>query len=316
MIGKIGLGLAAIGRPQYINIRQENPEPFDYEQFRRQGMDVLNAAYQNGVRYFDTAPGYGMAESLLLEWMREIDDHTLEVATKWGYTYTANYDPTSSIHEVKEHSLIKLNEQWSVSKAFLSHLVLYQIHSATLQSGVLENEAVLSRLAALKHEFGFKIGMSTSGVRQVEVIKKALDIHVNGTQLFDAFQVTFNILDQSLSSIQKVLEKGQKWMIAKEVLANGRLFPNSNYPKYQKLYLILQELANYYNVGVDAIALRFCLQTIPFYKILSGAAQVPHILQNLKALDFEMEPSHLNQLQRFKINPEEYWTERKQLNWN
>ena len=64
---QLGLGTAALGRPQYINVRQEEPKEQDLESFKKQGFTVLENAYNLGIRYFDTAPGYGLAEQLLLE---------------------------------------------------------------------------------------------------------------------------------------------------------------------------------------------------------------------------------------------------------
>ncbi|MDD7915875.1 aldo/keto reductase [Polaribacter ponticola] len=200
----IGLGTAALGRPQYINVRTESCDNSNLAEFRKQSFIVLEEAYNLGIRYFDTAPGYGLAEELLLEWLQTKDDKTIEVATKWGYTYTANFDVNATVHEVKEHSLAKLKEQWAFSKQLLHYLKVYQIHSATLETGVLENTEVLEYLGYLKKEFNLKIGLTTTGTNQVEVIKKALNVLVYDEPIFDVFQVTYNFLDQSL---QEVLDK-------------------------------------------------------------------------------------------------------------
>jgi aryl-alcohol dehydrogenase-like predicted oxidoreductase len=63
---QLGLGTAAIGRPEYINIRTKSNEVLELDVFKKQGFNVLEGAYKLGVRYFDTAPGYVMAEALLL----------------------------------------------------------------------------------------------------------------------------------------------------------------------------------------------------------------------------------------------------------
>jgi len=118
---KLGLGTAALGRPQYINIRQENVNNSDLKNFRKQSFAVLEAAYNSGIRFFDTAPGYGLAEKLVLDWLQTKNDSTIEVASKWGYTYTANFDANATVHEIKEHSLPKLNEQWNFSKQLLPY---------------------------------------------------------------------------------------------------------------------------------------------------------------------------------------------------
>ena len=76
-----------------------------------------------------------MAEQILIDWCRDHPNEHVEIATKWGYTYTANFDPNATIHEVKEHSLAKLNEQWAQSQQLLPRLSTYQVHSATFASG-------------------------------------------------------------------------------------------------------------------------------------------------------------------------------------
>ena len=315
-MSEIGLGTAAIGRPQYINIRQEEAAPFSLSNFRAKGRTVLDAAYELGIRYFDTAPGYGLAEQLMIEWLEASAKPGLAVATKWGYTYTANFDPNATQHEVKEHSVEKLNEQWVKSAALMPWLRVYQIHSATLESGVLDNETVLNQLAALKVEHGFAIGLTTSGVGQKEVIEKALAVEINGIMLFDAFQSTYNILDQGLADMLKVLKNDGKKIIIKEALANGRMFPNERYPHYKPLYDQLERISQNYDVGIDAVALRFCMDSVLPDVVLSGAANVQHLAQNLKALDFKLNAEELDTLYNYGVPTETYWTERKQLSWN
>ena len=313
---QLGLGTAALGRPQYINLRQEKAKGQDLETFKEQGYSVLEKAYNLGIRYFDTAPGYGLAEQLVLEWLQTKNDPSIQIATKWGYTYVANFDVNAVIHEIKEHSIEKLQEQWEVSKAFMPHLKVYQIHSTTLETGVLANEAVLNQLALLKKEHNLEIGITTTGANQVAVIKKALDVTVGGHQLFDAFQVTYNMLDQSLGEISRELVQQKKNIIIKEALANGRVFRNKTYKHYDGLYIELERLSRKYKVGVDAIALQFCGQTLPTGILLSGASNTEQLQENLKLNTFHLSEEEIQELAAFKIDPITYWEERNQLKWN
>ena len=313
---KLGLGTAALGRPQYINIRTKNIQKTDLATFRKHSFSVLEEAYALGVRYFDTAPGYGLAEALILEWLQTKNDPTIEIATKWGYTYTANFDKNAIIHEVKEHSLAKLNAQWEFSKQLLPYLKVYQIHSATIATGVLENSKVLERLASLKKEHNLKIGLTTTGKNQAEVIKKALNITVDGASLFDLFQVTYNFLDQSLLEIIEEIIHENKSIIIKEALANGRVFRNESYPYYNKMYEVLEGISKKHNVGVDAISLKYCEQTVPNSIVLSGASTNAQLKQNLQLNTFSLSHNEIELLNSFKIAPEFYWKERKQLIWN
>ncbi len=314
----LGFGMAAIGRPQYINIKQQQQQqqPVDLRSFRRKGLEVLNYAYKAGISYFDTAPGYGFAEELLMEWIASLEDPQLEIATKWGYTYTANFDPRARQHEVKEHSIDKLNQQWEYSKKLLPHLSTYQIHSATLESGVLGNLPVLHRMAELKQQYGLKIGLTTSGEHQLEIIRKALEIEVEGDTLFDVFQVTYNILEQDVAAIFDSQSARNKRFIIKEALANGRIFPNKHYVNYKPLYNQLIKLAKKYHTGIDAIALRFCIDSLNPFLVLSGASEVQHLQENMETAGFKLTHGELQSLNQFRVSSAKYWNERKGLTWN
>ncbi|HZE06819.1 MAG TPA: aldo/keto reductase, partial [Solirubrobacteraceae bacterium] len=96
------------------------------------------------------------------------------------------------VHEVKDLSVATLLRQEAESRALLgSSLQLYQIHSATIESGVLDDAAVLEELARLRSE-GLLIGLTVTGPGQAETIERALDI--GG---FDAVQATWNLLERS-----------------------------------------------------------------------------------------------------------------------
>ena len=185
-----------------------------------------------------------------------------------------------------------------------------------MATGVLKNQAVLAKLANLKKEHGIKIALTTTGVNQVEVLKKALDIQVNGNQLFDLFQVTYNFLEQSLQELAQELIQQKKTIVIKEALANGRVFKNKNYQQYHLLYKALATLSQKHQVGIDAISLRYCAQKIPESTILSGASNLIQLQENLKTHTFALSSEDLLLLDTFKISSQRYWSEREKLTWN
>lgn len=315
-MAKIGLGTAAIGRPLYINIKDEvESKPFDKKEFIRKGEVLLDFAYANGVRIVDTAPGYGLAENLVTEWLQNRTISDVSVSSKWGYTYVADFSATAEQHEVKEHSLAKLNEQWEVTKGLLPSLNTYQIHSATLDTGVLQNKEVLKRLYEIKKTHNVAIGLTATGVNQLEVMRLAMAIEVENEPLFDSFQVTYNVFDQSIAEL--VGADFDRTIIVKEALANGRVFPNlQRYPHYSAHYDLLSELSKKYEVGVDAIALRFCMDSIKSDTVLSGASSQKQLSENLKAYDFVLTEDEIARIKMLKVDPEAYWCERKALEWN
>ncbi|SNQ44953.1 aldo/keto reductase [Cellulophaga lytica] len=313
---KLGLGLAALGRPDYINIRTTNVNK-SVAAFKENAFTMLDHAYELGIRYFDTAPSYGKGEQFLLDWKNQREHKDLVLGTKWGYTYVANWEiGFNGEHEIKEHSLAKLKEQWQTSKNLLPELGIYQVHSATLESGILDNTNVLEELYTIKKETGLTIGISTSGTQQSNVIEKALGIKVNGEDLFTSFQVTYNVLEQSTYPILNQLLKENKTVIVKESLANGRVFKSDAFKNYQKNYKTLEALANNHNVSVDAIALRFIIDALEPTYLLSGASNTVQLDSNYKALDIVLSKSDLEKLKQLKTNPNNYWEERSSLEWN
>ncbi|WP_298237766.1 aldo/keto reductase [uncultured Algibacter sp.] len=314
---KIGLGLAALGRPEYINIREDESIDKTEVAFKQNTLSVLDEAYTLGIRYFDTAPSYGKGEAFLQEWNDTRKHKDAVLGTKWGYTYVANWElGYSGKHEIKEHSLAKLQEQWEESKALMPKLKYYQVHSTTFESGILENEAVLNQLHQIKKATGLKIGITTSGENQKEVIESALSIKVENKSLFDSFQVTFNVFEQDAFEILKTALSQEKVIIIKEALANGRVFINEKFKHYKKAYQVLNQLAKKYQVGVDAIALRFVIDNLQPTYVLSGASNIIQLKENMKALDFSFSENDILLLKSLKVSVKDYWEERSELSWN
>lgn len=320
LISPIGLGLAALGRPGYINLGHANDlnRNYDIEAMEQQAHQVLDAAWAGGVRYFDAARSYGRAEQFLGSWLRKrnIAPQQVTVGSKWGYTYTANWQVEADKHEVKEHSLPVLQHQWQESQANLSpFLKIYQIHSATLESGVLQNQAVLAELGRLKHS-GLAIGLSLSGPQQAEVLKQALDIEFDQTRLFDTVQITWNLLETSAGNVlQQAYEQGVG-VIVKEAVANGRLTSRNQNPAFTAKRATLEAQAQRLETTIDALALAAVLAQPWIGLVLSGAAAVEHLVSNLKALQVAWDEEAANQLASLAEPPEVYWQTRSNLDWN
>ncbi len=316
----IGLGLAALGRPGYINLghAQDLNANYDVNAMEKLAHRVLDAAWAAGIRYFDAARSYGRSEQFLGSWLaaRQFEPLAVSVGSKWGYTYTAGWQVEAEKHEIKEHSLLVLNRQIEESRVLLgSYLNLYQIHSATLDSGVLENTAVLSRLAQLRNQ-GLRIGLSLSGTKQAETLQKAMEIRFDGELLFASVQATWNILAQEAGSALREANNMGMGVIVKEALANGRLTSRNTDPRFQKQNNTLEEIAAAKNTTVDALALAFVLAQPWVSVVLSGAARVEHLESNVQAVNVELDRKTGVQLQALAESPDQYWAFRSQLAWN
>ena len=319
----IGLGLAALGRPGYINLGHAKDLNHDYDvaAMEAHAHTVLDAAWQAGIRYFDAARSYGRSESFLGSWLtsRNIDPASVTVGSKWGYTYTADWQvnvPEGQKHEVKDHSLPVLQRQWQKSQQNLgAQLDIYQIHSATLDSGVLENEAVLTELARLRNG-GTVIGLSLSGTGQSDTLWRALEIEFDGKLLFGSVQATWNILEQSATAVLTAARQAGLGVIIKEALANGRLTPRNQSPEFQAKMNTLTQLAQQHHTTVDALALAAVLNQ-PFVDVvLSGAAQTDHLLSNVTALQVNWSAALAESLLGMAEDTAVYWQTRSNLSWN
>jgi aryl-alcohol dehydrogenase-like predicted oxidoreductase len=279
---------------------------------------VLDEAYKNGVRYFDAARSYGQAEEYLGNWLRarEVPPETVTVGSKWGYTYTAEWKVDAAAHEIKEHSLSVLQKQFEESRFNLGeYLNLYQIHSATMESGVLKNKSVLGELARLKSE-GIAIGLSVSGFRQKEVIHQSAAQLVDGVRLFDSVQATWNLLEQSAGEALSVAKKMGIGVIIKEPLANGRLTIRNRELLFADRLNALNREAKRLKTTIDGLAIAAVLAQPWADVVLSGAARVDHLQSNLRAVDVMWDQEAESALDWIKEPPEGYWEERKGLSWN
>lgn len=312
---RMGLGLAALGRPGYINLgRSADLEGRDEAAMRRRAEEVLDAAYALGVRWFDAARSYGLAEVFLGDWLRRrgISRDEVCVTSKWGYTYVAEWrvDTGGKPHEIKDHSVRNLKKQATETVEALGDYVdLYQIHSATFDSGALDDEAVLAELAALKGNRGWKIGLSVSSPLQGQVVEAALTTRVDGEPLFDACQCTFNVLEQAPYEALVEASRNGVDVIVKEALANGRVF------QCAPLLAAAQDLG----VSPDSLALAAVLAQ-PFAPlVLSGAVTTAQLESNLKAHDLArgLDRAFLADLMdECRRDSTAYWAERSALAWN
>ena len=305
---RFGLGLAALGRPGYINLGHAGDlsAGHDPDAMRRNAHAVLDAAFDAGVRYFDAARSYGRAEEFLADWLhaRDISPNTLFVASKWGYTYTADWRIEADKHEVKDHSVVTFRRQIEESKSLLGkYLRLYQIHSATLESGVLDNLEVLHELRRLR-ESGIQIGLSVTGQRQADTLRKALSL-----DLFDAVQATWNLLERSAGEALAEAKAAGLRVIIKESLANGRLTARAP-------IRALAEQATRLGCTADALALAGVLARPWVDVVLSGATTAEQLRSNLGAAEVRWDAECERALAGIVEDPEAYWRTRGGLVWN
>ncbi len=313
----MGIGLAAVGRPAYITGGRAHDLGSDrpVEAMRARTFEVLDAAYASGIRYIDAARSYGRSEEFLADWLAAHPDNgDVEIGSKWGYRYVGEWRTHADVHEIKEHSLTAFRRQLDESRSLLGdRLDLYQVHSVTPDSPVLTDLELQRALGELR-DAGIRVGLSTSGPRQSDVLRAVLDIEVAGSRLFSSVQSTWNLLETSAGPALSEARAVGVDVILKEVFANGRLAPGN--PDASSGAVQAEQIAAELAVGVDQLAVAAALHHASRPRVLSGAATAEQVRSHVAATDVDLTPTVLDALTAVAEDPDDYWATRSRRAWN
>jgi hypothetical protein len=125
---RLGLGMAAVGRPGYINLDRSaifgGSDVRSIERMQTQTNLVLDTLFRlcssgksndgtttttTTTPWIDCARSYGLSEQFTGEYLKlnNIKPDDVYVSSKWGYTYVADWKVSlddGQPHEVKDHS--------------------------------------------------------------------------------------------------------------------------------------------------------------------------------------------------------------------
>lgn len=335
---RLGLGMAALGRPGYINLNRravfdksdnQNVVERSVELMQNQANVVMNTMMKETKRisnsdnktlpWFDCARSYGLSEKFVGEFLKSnnVTPDEVYVSSKWGYTYVADWKvqlKDGQPHEVKDHSVENFLSQIDQTVECIGDYVkLYQVHSATFESGILTDKRVHEALNECKKSKGWSIGLSVSGPKQNAILREAMQIQASdGTRLFDSVQCTFNVLEQRPGDALLEAHNAGMDIIIKEGMANGRVFLNEK----------MQQISKSSGYSIDQIALA-CILSQPFNgRVLSGAVTDEQLVSNMKAMDLseklkgDEKPLLDEIMQSCCMESETYWADRTALAWN
>jgi aryl-alcohol dehydrogenase-like predicted oxidoreductase len=193
------------------------------------------------------------------------------------------------------------------------YVKLYQVHSATFESGILSNIDVHAAMAQCRRDRGWKLGLSVSGPMQNKVLLEAMTLQAVGESipLFDSVQCTYNLLEQRAGEALCVASQAGMDIIVKEGLGNGRVLKHP----------VVLEYSQRLNCKPDQLALG-CILAQPFRpRVLSGAVTPEQLDSNVKAFEIADKLQNEHELledimSRCVMSSEQYWDERASLQWN
>ena len=197
---EVGFGCWAIGGSAYGPTRDE------------ESLDALEAAWENGVNFFDTADtyGHGHSEELLAKFLKGKPRDQIFIASKCGWDFyhggsRKNFDP-EYIRFACDESLKRLN---------VERIDLYQLHNPRVEGirdgvpvGVLED---LKRKGKIRF-----LGVSIH--TEEEALAALADERV------DALQLVFNLLETQMAErVFPAARQKKVGVIVREPLACGLL---------------------------------------------------------------------------------------------
>lgn len=311
MTAELGLGTAALGRPEYLNLGHGHSlgGVQDVDRLRTHAEEVLEAAWASGVRHLDAARSYGAGEEFLGGWLAAHPGRREQarVGSKWGYTYVAGFVRGARTHETKDHALETFERQWPETLAALGGPPdLYLVHSLTSDSPALGDPDLLGALRRLAGT-GVRVGLSTSGPDQADVVRAALSLPGSP---FTTVQSTWNLLEPSVGDALAEVHDAGWSVVVKEAVANGRLSPAAGSEVPAGLAVVADALG----VGVDAVALAAAMARPWADVVLSGASTVAQLRANLAARDVVDEVARVD-LSALAEAPAAYWRTRSALTW-
>ncbi len=212
-IPEMGMGCWAIGGQGYGPVTEEV------------ALRTLEAAWNSGVRFFDTADTYGegRSEQLIAQFLKDKDRSEALIATKAGVDFypsslwkNSSGQPVASGHKKNfEPEYLKFACEQSLKRLDTDYIDLYQLHNPPLEK-IISGEAVCV-LAELKREGKIRhIGISVH--TEEEALAALRDDRVESLQLI------FNMLDQRMAkSVFAIAREKKVGVLAREPLACGLL---------------------------------------------------------------------------------------------
>lgn len=199
-IAEIGFGCWPIGGGSYGPVRDED------------SLEALEAAWDAGVNFFDTADVYGEghSEELLGQFLKDKPRDQVVIATKAGWDFYQGAHKKNFTPEYLRAACEK-----SLKRLKVERIDLFQLHNPSRE--IIQRKEALQALELLKKEGKIRfIGMSVHTEDEAFVALQDPRIQT--------LQVIFNLLDQRMAErIFPEADKKNVGLIVREPLASGLL---------------------------------------------------------------------------------------------
>lgn len=245
---ELGCGLIAIGRPWGTTPHVPS---------HTEAVAFLEHAYEQGIRFFDTAPSYGLSEERLGSFLNTLSSEQraeVTVATKFGEHWNS-----SSNEPYTDHSLDALKRSLDRSHDLLGKIAILQLHKATPET--LDSSDVEKGF-----EYAEELGIVRHGVSVSDVATAKLAI---ANHRYHSIQLPYNAASPQFR--EPILEATSSH---KELIINR---------PFQMGTITLDGSTTFHVAATNAF--RVILDTGLNGVILTGTANPDHLSDNIAAFN-------------------------------
>lgn len=243
---ELGCGLIAIGR-QWGTTPEVPSE--------KEALHFLESAHESGIRFFDTAPSYGLSEERLGKFLRSLSAHQrseVTVATKFGEHWDSEKQSAYA-----DHSLEALRRSLDQSLHLLGQISILQLHKTTPE--LLADHDVIQAF-----DYAQELGISRRGASVSDTASAAEAI---ADSRYTALQLPYNQASPQFQTCIQAAKAHGKYLLVNRPFQMGHVAAGSGGDK----------------LTAATEAFRFILQEAFDGVVLTGTSNTHHLNENIAA---------------------------------
>ncbi|KAI9062185.1 Aldo/keto reductase [Trametes sanguinea] len=292
------IGYGAMGIAAFYG----KPMP-DEERFK-----VLDAVYESGCTFWDTADRYLDSEELIGKWFKRTGKRDeIFLATKFGIVT----DPDRAVNGTPEYAVQALNA--SLKRLGTDHVDLWYLHRADPKVPIeLTVRAMAEQVKAGKVKY---IGLSEVSEK---TLRRAHAVHPISALQVEYSPFTLDIEDPKVGLLKAARELGIA-IIAYSPLGRGLItgrykgpedfeegdfrrqvprYSKENFPNILKLADGLKKIGEKYNATAGQVALAWLLAQGEDVIPIPGTTKIPNLKENLDAIRIKLAPEDIQEVRK------------------
>lgn len=266
---------------------------------------LLDAIYESGCTFWDSADIYGDSEELLGKWFKRSGKRDeIFLATKFGFTWK---DGGLAINGSPEY--VKEAAAKSLSRLGIDSIDLYYLHRPDISIPI---EKTVGQMAELVKEGKVKhLGISECSA---ETLRRAHAVHPIAAYQVEYSPFTLDIEDEKIAIFKTCVELGIT-IVAYSPLGRGLLtgqykspddfaeddfrrmiprYSKENFPNILKIVDGLKDIGQKHNATAGQIALSWLLGQNELVIPIPGTTKTKYLNENLGALDIKLSPDEIH----------------------